>query len=203
MSAAAFELPARLEAHEPPEARGLRRDEVRLMVASRSDGRIVHTRFTELPSFLAPGDLVVVNTSGTLPAALPAGREDGTMLELRLSTPVPQRTTEFRVVELRSAGGSPFPGTLVGERLALPAGGSAELLARYADGRRLWLAQLELPEAVGPYLHRYGQPIRYGYVHRPWPLEAYQNAYALEAGSSEMASAGRPFTPELVTRLVA
>ena len=38
MTAPAFELPARLEATEPPEARGLARDEVRLMVASRGDG---------------------------------------------------------------------------------------------------------------------------------------------------------------------
>ena len=57
MSALAFELPARLEAHEPPEARGLRRDGVRLLVATRHDSRIVHSRFAELPSFLEPGDL--------------------------------------------------------------------------------------------------------------------------------------------------
>ena len=57
---------ARLEAHEPPEARGLRRDEVRLMVASRHDGRLVHTQFRELPQFLEPGDLLVVNVSDKL-----------------------------------------------------------------------------------------------------------------------------------------
>ena len=61
-----FHLPEALEAHEPPEARGLRRDEVRLMVATRHDGRLVHARFRELPSFLEPGDLVVVNVSATI-----------------------------------------------------------------------------------------------------------------------------------------
>ena len=35
-----------------------------------------------------------------------------------------------------------------------------------------------------------------------WPLSAYQNVYAAEPGSAEMPSAGRPFTPELITRLV-
>ena len=76
MSALQFELPQRLEANEPPEARGLARDEVRLMVASKHDGRIAHAQFKDLPAFLAPGDLVVVNTSATLPAALPARRAD-------------------------------------------------------------------------------------------------------------------------------
>jgi len=53
------------------------------------------------------------------------------------------------------------------------------------------------------YLAEHGRPIRYGYVAREWPLAAYQNVYALEPGSAEMASAGRPFTAELITRLVA
>jgi S-adenosylmethionine:tRNA ribosyltransferase-isomerase len=49
----------------------------------------------------------------------------------------------------------------------------------------------------------HGRPIRYGYVERPWPIEMYQNVYATEPGSAEMPSAGRPFTPEVITRLVA
>jgi S-adenosylmethionine:tRNA ribosyltransferase-isomerase len=202
MTALAFELPARLEAHEPPEARGLRRDQVRLLVASRHDGSIVHARFSELPSFLEPGDLVVVNTSGTLPAALPARREDGTELELHLSTPAPRLTGNYWIVELR-LDGSPFPDARPDERLALPAGGRAKILAPYARGNRLWLARLDLPEPVERYLAEQGHPIRYGYVPGTWPLPAYQNVYAVEPGSAEMPSAGRPFTAELVTRLVA
>ena len=64
-AAAAFSLPPALEAHEPPEARGLRRDDVRLLVAARGAGTIAHARFADLPSLLAPGDLVVVNVSAT------------------------------------------------------------------------------------------------------------------------------------------
>ncbi len=202
MSAIAFLLPGRLEAHVPPEARGLTRDGVRLLVADRADDSIVHSRFSELPAFLAPGDLVVVNTSATLPAALPATRADGVELELRLSTPAEGRDHErFWIVELRS-GDSPFGAIDVGERLTLPAGASARIVAPYA-GVRLWLAELELPQPVEPYLGEHGHPIRYGYVPRRWPLDAYQNVYAVEPGSAEMASAGRPFTPELLTRLVA
>src|SRR5262245_66445730 len=84
-----FELPAELEASEPPEVRGRGRDHVRLLVSYRSDDRIVHARFRELPAFLQAGDVLAINTSGTLNAALPAWREDGRELELHLSTRLP------------------------------------------------------------------------------------------------------------------
>jgi S-adenosylmethionine:tRNA ribosyltransferase-isomerase len=202
VSALAFELPPRLEAHEPPEARGLRRDQVRLLVANRGSGTIVHTRFDELPSFLFAGDLLVINTSATIPAALPAQLADGTSIELRLSTPSPNHSGDDWIVELR-LGEKPFRGARTGDELTLPTGGRAELLARYASSERLWLSRLCLPEPLEYYLAQHGQPIRYHYVDRAWPLAAYQNAYALEPGSAEMPSAGRPLTAEVVTRLAA
>jgi S-adenosylmethionine:tRNA ribosyltransferase-isomerase len=203
VSALAFELPQRLEAHEPPEARGLARDDVRLMVASNRDGRITHAQFKDLPAFLAAGDLVVVNTSATLPAALPAERSDGWKLELRLSTPVPHRVAEhWWIVELR-ASERPFLAGREGDELSLPGGGRATIVAPYAGGRRLWLARFDLPEPLADYLEEHGRPIRYGYVPQEWPLSAYQNAFAVDPGSAEMPSAGRPLTAELVTRLVA
>src|SRR2546421_2811877 len=76
-------------------------------------------------------------------------------------------------------------------------------MAPYMGGRRLWLARLDLPEPLFDYLGRHGSPIRYGYVPREWPIDAYQTVYASEPGSAEMPSAGRPFTPELLTELVA
>jgi S-adenosylmethionine:tRNA ribosyltransferase-isomerase len=204
MSAHAFELSPQSEAGEPPEARGLPRDGVRLMVATRQDGRIVHARFDELPSFLAPGDLVVVNVSATFPAALAATRADGTRLQLHLSSPAPRGAGagDDWVVELRREG-SPFAGIASGERLDLPACGRARILRPFRSGRRLWLARLEVPGTLESYLRLHGRPIRYGYVPREWPLEAYQNVYAIEPGSAEMPSAGRPFTADLVTKLVA
>ncbi|MFL5825158.1 MAG: S-adenosylmethionine:tRNA ribosyltransferase-isomerase [Thermoleophilaceae bacterium] len=191
-----------LEAHEPPEARGLRRDEVRMMVATRSSGDIAHARFDELPAFLAPGDLLVVNNSATLPAALAATRSDGTALELHLSTPAPDQAPNWWVVELRR-GSSPFRQARCGEEIGLAGGGRAVMVAPFVRGARLWLARLELPEPLEDHLALHGRPIRYGYVPHEWPLEAYQNVYAREPGSAEMASAGRPFTPELLTRLIA
>jgi len=187
------------EAHEPPEARGLRRDEVRLMIATRSDGRLVHTRFRELPHFLDPGDLLVVNVSAMVPAEVPAVGADGAGLEVRLSTPTPDG---HWLVELRRDS-APFRGGATGDRIALQGGGTATLLARHARGQRLWLAELALPEPLDRYLAENGRPIRYGYVPEAWPLESYENVYANEPGSAEPPSAGRPFTPELLTELVA
>jgi S-adenosylmethionine:tRNA ribosyltransferase-isomerase len=202
VSALEFELPPGLEAHEPPEARGLTRDGVRLLVANRADNTIVHSRFGQLARFIRPGDLLVLNTSATLAAALEARRADGAAVELRLSTPAQNEDPDrLWIVELRR-GDAPFADTKVGEQLALPENATATILAQYA-GVRLWLARLDLPRSVEAYLGAHGRPIRYRYVPRPWPLTAYQNVYAAEPGSAEMASAGRPFTAELITRLVA
>jgi S-adenosylmethionine:tRNA ribosyltransferase-isomerase len=195
-------LPERLEAHATPEERGLARDDVRMLVARGSDGRLIHSRARDLADFLDPGDLVVINTSATLPAALPAQRADGTQLELRLSTPLPGAGEARWVVELRH-GDDPFANARAGETLALPAGATAHLEAPYLSGPRLWAARLRLPEPLMAYLARHGAPIRYRYVPQAHPLADYQTAYATEPGSAEMPSAGRPVTPAVLTALAA
>jgi len=211
-----FALPSELEAHEPPEARGLRRDEVRLMVSNLETGSIEHARFADLPRWLAPGDLLVVNTSATVNAALPARTVNGRSFELHLSTRLPGGLWSLELRQFgekacsgRSRGGSlPYVAALAGTELLLPADGHVTLLAPYpfvdslAAHSRLWAAAVEFPEAVATYLERHGRPIRYSYVPKSWPNEMYQTVFANEPGSAEMPSAGRPFTPELVTRLV-
>ncbi len=204
-----FELPPELEAAEPPEARGLRRDEVRLMVSYLDDDNVIHSRFGDLPEFLRAGDTLVVNTSGTMNAALPAERIDGTPLTVHLSTHLP---ADLWVVELRSSSGhEPVLDGESGEVLSLPEGASMVLHTPYLSERRqrdeesnrLWISTLNLPENLNDYLDLNGSPIRYGYVRESWPSSYYQTVYATEVGSAEMPSAGRAFTPELITRLVA
>lgn len=207
-----FSLPPELEASEPPEARGLSRDAVRLMVSHYCQESIQHTTFSSLPDHLTAGDVLVINTSGTLNAALDAQRSDGTSVELHLSTHLPG---ELWVVELRlpaPGGTSPFLTATSGETLRLPGRAQAQLLLPYrADQRnpsqegaiRLWLASLRLPGSIGSYLQQYGFPIRYKYVRQEWSSEYYQTVYATEMGSAEMPSAGRPFTTEIITRLAA
>jgi S-adenosylmethionine:tRNA ribosyltransferase-isomerase len=208
MSALAFELPQRLEATEPPERRGLARDAVRLLVADASAESLIHARFHELPQLLAPGDLVVINVSATLPAAVPGRRRrDGSVVRVHFATRAPELDEHWRVVELRSPDGSRPARGRAGETIEL-AGGAAELelVAPYASGSRLMLAKLagaDGASGVPELLERHGEPIRYGYVPHAWPLADYQNVYAVTPGSAEMPSAGRPFTPQLVTGLVA
>jgi S-adenosylmethionine:tRNA ribosyltransferase-isomerase len=204
MSALSFELSPALEASEPPEARGLARDDVRLMIATRSTGGIVHAQFRELPSFLEAGDLLVINISATLPAAIAATRTAGTPIEVRFATRAPQATADDRyVVELRSMDGATPAAGSPGERIALAGGATLELVAPYDTADRLWLAHTHMAGPLHRYLARHGWPIRYDYVPERWPLSAYQTAFATVPGSAEMPSAGRPFTAQLVTELVA
>jgi S-adenosylmethionine:tRNA ribosyltransferase-isomerase len=200
VSALAFELPARLEAHAPPEARGLERDEVRMLVTERASGRVADRRARDLPDVLAPGDLLVINTSATIPAALRATRADGAQVDLHVSTALPD--SDHRLVELRRDGAS-FRGAHARERLALPGGGVVALCAPYLGGARLWVAELRLPGPLEEYLARHGRPIRYRHIDGDWPLDAYQTVYATEAGSAEMPSAGRPLSERVITALVA
>ena len=208
-----FPLPDHLEAGEPPEARGLRRDQVRLMVSHPSSGRIIHTQFGCLGEFLEPGDVLAINTSSTMNAALPVKCSDGTALELHLSTHLPG---DLWTVELRGPvdkGGETIISATPGDYFYLPAGGRAQLLVPYLPDQRsevqdperirLWIAWLSTPIPLEAYLSQYGFPIRYKYVKKGWPQEYYQTVYAKEMGSAEMPSAGRAFTPELITGLVA
>jgi S-adenosylmethionine:tRNA ribosyltransferase-isomerase len=199
----AFELPPELEASAPPEARGLTRDGVRMMVARRDDDHLVHSTFALLPMFLAEGDLVVVNTSATIPAAVDAVDAGGDQLVVHLSTElddgrwVVEPRQRAGDITARWDGAPPRSPLRIGERATI------HLEAPYRDSSRLWVARLELPQPVLTWLAVHGRPIRYGYVDRPWPIDAYRNVYATEPGSAEMPSAGRPFTPEVITRLVA
>jgi S-adenosylmethionine:tRNA ribosyltransferase-isomerase len=203
---AVFELPFELEAHEPAEARGLRRDQVRMLVGNRITGEVSHHRFADLPSVLHAGDVLVVNTSATIPAAIDVIGAD---LTLHVSTELPSTglpSTELPsvpdsrewVVELRQglrpfAQGAPGP-------LALSGGAVVRLLRPYTRGR-LWVATFSVDDVPG-YLMQYGRPIRYSYVDRDWPLATYSSVFGTEPGSAEMPSASRPFTTALVTQLV-
>jgi S-adenosylmethionine:tRNA ribosyltransferase-isomerase len=188
---------SRIEASEPPEARGVDRAAVAMLVTSVA-GELVDARFSELPRFLAAGDLLVVNTSATLPAALDV-RLDGRPLELRLSTPVAGPNW---VVELRGPDRLAFRRPPAGARLELPDGAHADLLAPYLGSDRLAVARLALGGPLESYLARHGRAIRYRYVPREWPISAYQTIFATEPGSAEMPSAGRPFTHRMVTELI-
>jgi S-adenosylmethionine:tRNA ribosyltransferase-isomerase len=187
-----FALPPHLEAREPPR----RRDGVRLLAGVRSTGEVSHHRFTGLPALLRAGDVLVVNTSATLPAAVPV---PGSPLTVHFST---ELDTGEWLVEVRQAAGkatAPYRGGSRGQVYPLPGDVTVTLRAEFSAGR-LWVAAVDTD--VPAYLRRHGRPIRYAYVQRPWPLAEYQTVFGMHPGSAEMPSAGRPFTDRLVTRLV-
>jgi S-adenosylmethionine:tRNA ribosyltransferase-isomerase len=198
-----FDLPAELEAAEPPELQLGRRDAVRMMV-SIGQRAPRHSIARELPAWLVPGDVVVINTSATVPAAIDATTPDERAVVVHLSTELP---TGLHLVEVRRPddGGVTVPDDedLTGASLALAGGGHVRLLGRMPRSVRLWVATLQLAVPLLEHLARFGRPIRYRYVPEAWPLDAYTNAFAIEPGSAEMPSAGRALTADVVTDLVA
>lgn len=193
-----FSLPTELERGAPP----ARRDDVRLMVGSRSQSKIHDNAFADLTGHLRPGDVLVINTSATLPAAIGASTEDGEQVVVHFSSSRSDGSWTVEVRKPNGHGSSPYP-EFIGGLLRLDGGASIETLQRHEKTRRLWIARVEILGGTPAYLHRFGRPIRYGYASHPWPLTAYQTVYAREPGSAEMPSAGRPFTTEMITTLVA
>ncbi|PXX64221.1 S-adenosylmethionine:tRNA ribosyltransferase-isomerase [Nocardia tenerifensis] len=192
-----FVLPPERNAVAPPEARGLARDEVRLLVAG--DG-LTHARFRELPAHLRPGDLVVVNNSATLAAAVDGRMADGP-IALHFATWLDDGGW---VVEVRTTTRTPYPTDELsaGTTIRLPEGARATLREPWLPGgRRLWIADLTVdPRRL---LEVYGYPITYSYVPQRWSASYHSTVFGRIPGSAEMPSAARPFTERLVLDLIA
>ncbi len=191
-----FTLPPESEAHEPAEFRGLRRDQVRLLVLPRFEGAVIHARFSALGDFLRAGDLLVANNSRTLPGLLRANDQRGESVEVRLAQRRSDRSWDALLLNGRAH---------IGRRGMLLDFGQ-DLLARVDDRRSdlpfLWQLYfnrccLDLLDRI----YRLGEPVRYNYVKDLLPIDLYQTVYAAEPGSVEMPSAGRAFTWELLLKL--
>ncbi|MDT4945886.1 MAG: S-adenosylmethionine:tRNA ribosyltransferase-isomerase [Pseudonocardiales bacterium] len=198
MTALRFELPPELEASAPPASR----DAVRLLVAEPSGVR--HARFADFAEYLQPGDVLVVNTSGTLAAAVEGRRGDGRAVTVHFSTALDDQVWLVEVRPRVRAGG-PVSDARADETIELPAGVQLRLIAPYPAGSpapRLWFAKAAVEGGVRDYLSRLGRPICYAYVPQPHSIDDYQTVFARDPGSAEMPSAGRPFTPRIVTDLV-
>ena len=191
-----FERPKDLEATRPPEARGLPRDSVRLLVSR--GGNETDTTFRELPNLLRAGDLLVVNESATIPAALPARAASCGSFLLHLST---RYSPRFWLAEPRWSAERPGPLPLEPGATLEVAGVTARAVSPYPGLPRLVYIDFDVP--IADRLERDGRPIRYGYLDRDYPLDMYQTVFAAVPGSAEMASAARPFSRELVSRLKA
>jgi S-adenosylmethionine:tRNA ribosyltransferase-isomerase len=226
-----------LTAAAPPEARGLPRDAVRLLVAADTDvGPVVsHTTFDRITEHLRPGDLVLVNNSATIAAEVDAWLEDrgpvvvhvatelddcAWVIELRTSPDASRAVLDAHPgdeVTLSRTGRAARRDARAGHRPGRRPGAPSQaemrlrLVAAYpeagssptGEGNRLWRAMSSGSCDLALHLERHGRPIAYGYLDRRYPLTAYQTVFGTMPGSAEMASAGRPFTTDLVTKLVA
>ena len=215
-----------LTAARPPEARGLARDAVRLLVAAdRGSGpSLTHTTFDHIGDHLRPGDLVLVNNSATIAAETDAQLESrgpvvlhvatelddcAWVVELRTAPDAARPVLDARPGDVVTLPGTRHGGTRRGTRS--PAALRLRLESPYpepgssptGEGNRLWRATVVDGCDLVHHLEAHGRPIAYGYLDRRYPLSAYQTVFATVPGSAEMASAGRPFTTDLVTALVA
>ena len=188
-----FSRPLELQATAPAEARGVSRDQARLMVSTPQGHE--HTHFYDLAHYLNPGDLLVVNDSATLAASLPASGALGQFV-VNFATDFGSGTW---LVEPRWSTSQQGPLPLhAGEEIEV-AGLSTRLIANYPGLPRLWFAQVDGDARAA--MNRVGAPIRYGYVNEAYPLSTYQTVFAKNPGSAEMPSAAYPFTERVVNDL--
>ncbi|MFC8920763.1 S-adenosylmethionine:tRNA ribosyltransferase-isomerase [Streptomyces sp. NPDC047821] len=199
----ALRVPEELSARVPAEQRGAGRDDVRLMVSRGTD--VTHHAFRELPGLLRAGDVLVVNTSPTLAAAV-TGRLGRDTVVVHFSTCGDDGRWSVEVRDPDGRGSTrPRPGGPAGAVVRLPGGAQLVLEEPLSPGSgRLWWASVSV--GVPGLLAGYGRPIRYRYTERDQPVAAYQTVFARPsrdgAGSAEMPSAARPFTAGTVAELV-
>ncbi|MFS0862684.1 S-adenosylmethionine:tRNA ribosyltransferase-isomerase [Fredinandcohnia sp. 179-A 10B2 NHS] len=185
-----FEIPAHLNATIPAERRGVSRDSVRLMVMDGTS-TIQHDTFKNLGLHLRKGDLLVMNSSRTIPCVL-YGRQGDRPVEIRLSRKISENEWDVLVVN-----GS----KQIGERIEFYEGVTA-IIADY--GSEEPLVRLHFSKGQTDLInmfYKYGEPIRYEYINQPWSLDNYQTVYATIPGSVEMTSAGRAFSWKLLQEL--
>lgn len=203
-----FQLPDTLQTALPTEVRNINRDEVKLMVSNRKNDDIQHTQFKHIADYLDTGDVLVVNTSGTIKAALNIILPNGQKGSIHLSN---QLTDQQWLVEIRQNRGRQTKRFYDMEKdsiIPLTNDGIMHIIAPFyppsiaAKHLQLWIVRFELPLPIFDYLNQYGLPIRYTHTPKHYPIDYYQTIFANEWGSAEMPSAGRAFTPEIITKLV-
>jgi S-adenosylmethionine:tRNA ribosyltransferase-isomerase len=199
-----FELPRRLACPKPTEERNMERDEVRLLV-STNPGEIEHTTFNHLTAFLQKGDVLVVNTSATIPSALPVSLPGLRQGKLHISTRLNNREWLIEIREITGDKTKRWKEGKEGMIFQLPSGASVTLKQRFYKNEQwlhLWLVDFNVNQPMQSYLAGNARPIQYEKLDQQYPLSYYQTYFSFHPGSSEMPSAGRGFTRGLIERLL-
>src|SRR5580698_9933743 len=197
-----FDLPEELIAQQPPAVRG----QSRMLVVDRATGALEDGKFSDLPSLLAAGDLLVLNDSRVIPARLYARRtlrrereEPTGRIEVMLTEPAGEN--EWRALV------RPGRKVAVGERLIFPGASGeivfeAEVLEWGQFGERL--LRFEPVDDFFAALERLGHIPLPPYIHRDdadADRERYQTVFARQRGSAAAPTAGLHFTPEVLERI--
>ena len=199
-----FDLPKHLSCPEPTEERHLQRDEVRLLVTD-SNGTIHHSSFKYLDNFLKKGDVLVVNTSATIPAALPLSLPGSRMGKLHLSTRLKDSEWIIEIREITANKTIRWKEGQEGMKFELPASAEVTLKQKLYNNDQwldLWIADFDVHAPMQKYLSANAGPVQYEKLSRQYPLSYYQTFFSFHPGSSEMPSAGRGFTAALMERLL-
>lgn len=188
-----FYLPNELNASQPPERRGVRRDHVKLMVLDKITGKVKHDQFFRLMDYLKPGDLLVMNNSRTLPAILLAKiLRDQQKVEIRLAKRRSEGIWDVLIVSEK---------VNLGDTLQF----SPDLYATVIDLKETSPLKTIHFSKTGTELlnsiYTLGDPVRYEYINCEWELDYYQTVFASQPGSVEMPSAGRAFSWEMLFNL--
>lgn len=203
-----FSLPKLLECAKPTELRGIPRDGVKLMVSQRLTDHINHSQFSQIDQFLREGDVLIINTSATMNAAIPTQLPNGQEGRIHLSTKLSEEEWLVEVRQLKGNKTKRFYELTPGALFSLPQKAKMKILAPFYQNKRgrnhiqLWKARFYLTEPMEDYLNKNAHPIQYVNLDKNYSSAFYQTVFAREKGSAEMPSAGRAFTTDLVTRLV-
>jgi S-adenosylmethionine:tRNA ribosyltransferase-isomerase len=204
-----FDLPDDLIAQEPPPTRG----SSRLMTIDRASGSIAHRAFTDLPSLLGEGDLLIVNDTRVFPARLIGIRlPGGGAAECFLVRPAEEPDTWVALVHpgqrLREGSRMLFEGSQ-GSKGSSGSGSSrlhAEVIGRHFHGRRTVKLWTDDGSPVRDTIDAIGHVPLPPYIKRPDSTsdrDRYQTVYARERGSIAAPTAGLHFTPEILEALAA
>lgn len=198
-----FDLPEHLACPKPTEERNLLRDEVRLLVTTGA-GQVYHTTFSHLDKYLKSGDVLVVNISATIPAALPISLPNGDKGMVHLSNRLNAREWLIEIREIIGNKTIRWKEGKAGMTFQLPAIANITLKQRFYNNHQwldLWIAEFSTKQPPEEYLAAHAKPIKYEKLDEPYPLAYYQTFFSFHPGSAEMPSAGRGFTANLIERL--
>ncbi|MEW6533930.1 MAG: tRNA preQ1(34) S-adenosylmethionine ribosyltransferase-isomerase QueA [Thermodesulfobacteriota bacterium] len=202
LSAYDYELPEHLIAQEPAE----RRDESRLLVINRQATRVSHHRFRELSSFLKPSDVLVLNETRVIPAALRAHKPTGGRVDLLVLEPAST---------VRGAGSTALVERICMFHSSKPLRSATAL--KLEDGPEILAGETVTPGRVRvrfpveeskflQFLEEHGRPPLPPYIKgtardSARDRERYQTVYARQAGSVAAPTAGLHFTEEMLQEL--